>query len=117
MTGPQIIVLATPVFLLLIGIEFLIGVKRGVERFDPPMSRGAQAMAIVLFIAVLSATTLPVVRASPHAARAGGRCGRDLRGAVGSRVGLRTHGARLGVFPQNRASGLAARAGVNRLRR
>jgi len=29
MTGPQIIVLATPVFLLLIGIEFLIGVKRG----------------------------------------------------------------------------------------
>jgi sterol desaturase/sphingolipid hydroxylase (fatty acid hydroxylase superfamily) len=29
MTGPQIIVLATPVFLLLIGIEFLIGLKRG----------------------------------------------------------------------------------------
>ena len=29
MTGPQIIVLATPVFLLLIGIEFLIGCKRG----------------------------------------------------------------------------------------
>jgi sterol desaturase/sphingolipid hydroxylase (fatty acid hydroxylase superfamily) len=29
MTGPQIIVLATPVFLLLIGIEFLVGVKRG----------------------------------------------------------------------------------------
>jgi sterol desaturase/sphingolipid hydroxylase (fatty acid hydroxylase superfamily) len=29
MTGPQIIVLATPVFLLLIGIEFLIGWKRG----------------------------------------------------------------------------------------
>jgi sterol desaturase/sphingolipid hydroxylase (fatty acid hydroxylase superfamily) len=29
MTGPQIIVLATPVFLLLIGIEFFIGIKRG----------------------------------------------------------------------------------------
>jgi sterol desaturase/sphingolipid hydroxylase (fatty acid hydroxylase superfamily) len=29
MTGPQIIVLATPVFLLLIGIEFLIGWRRG----------------------------------------------------------------------------------------
>jgi sterol desaturase/sphingolipid hydroxylase (fatty acid hydroxylase superfamily) len=29
MTGPQIIVLATPVFLLLIVIEFLIGLKRG----------------------------------------------------------------------------------------
>jgi len=29
MTGPQIIVLATPVFLLLIGIECLIGLKRG----------------------------------------------------------------------------------------
>jgi sterol desaturase/sphingolipid hydroxylase (fatty acid hydroxylase superfamily) len=29
MTGPQIIVLATPVFLLLIGIEFVIGRKRG----------------------------------------------------------------------------------------
>jgi len=29
MTGPQIIVLATPVFLLLIGIELLIGLKRG----------------------------------------------------------------------------------------
>ena len=29
MTGPQIIVLATPVFLLLIGIEFLVGVRRG----------------------------------------------------------------------------------------
>jgi len=29
MTGPQIIVLATPVFLLLIGFEFLIGLKRG----------------------------------------------------------------------------------------
>ena len=29
MTGPQIIVLATPVFLLLIGIEFLIGRRRG----------------------------------------------------------------------------------------
>ena len=29
MTGPQIIVLATPVFLLLIGIEFLVGLKRG----------------------------------------------------------------------------------------
>ena len=29
MTGPQIIVLATPVFLLLIGVEFLIGWRRG----------------------------------------------------------------------------------------
>jgi len=29
MTGPQVIVLATPVFLLLIGIEFLIGWRRG----------------------------------------------------------------------------------------
>jgi sterol desaturase/sphingolipid hydroxylase (fatty acid hydroxylase superfamily) len=29
MTGPQIIVLATPVFLLLIGIELLVGLKRG----------------------------------------------------------------------------------------
>jgi hypothetical protein len=29
MTGPQIIVLATPVFFLLIGIEFLVGWKRG----------------------------------------------------------------------------------------
>jgi sterol desaturase/sphingolipid hydroxylase (fatty acid hydroxylase superfamily) len=29
MTGPQIIVLATPVFLLLIGIEFLVGLQRG----------------------------------------------------------------------------------------
>ena len=29
MTGPQIIVLATPIFLLLIGIEFLVGLKRG----------------------------------------------------------------------------------------
>lgn len=29
MTGPQIIVLATPVFLLLIGIEFLVGLRRG----------------------------------------------------------------------------------------
>ena len=29
MTGPQIIVLATPVFLLLIAIEFLVGLKRG----------------------------------------------------------------------------------------
>ena len=29
MTGPQIIVLATPVFLLLIGVEFLVGLKRG----------------------------------------------------------------------------------------
>jgi len=29
MTGPQIIVLATPVFLLLIGIEFLVGWRRG----------------------------------------------------------------------------------------
>jgi sterol desaturase/sphingolipid hydroxylase (fatty acid hydroxylase superfamily) len=29
MTGPQIIVLATPIFLLLIGIEFMVGVKRG----------------------------------------------------------------------------------------
>ena len=29
MTGPQIIVLATPVFLMLIGIELLIGLKRG----------------------------------------------------------------------------------------
>ena len=29
MTGPQIIVLATPIFLLLIGIEFAVGVARG----------------------------------------------------------------------------------------
>ncbi|MED5620356.1 sterol desaturase family protein [Ideonella sp. BN130291] len=29
MTGPQIIVLATPVFLLLIGIELLVGIRRG----------------------------------------------------------------------------------------
>jgi len=29
MTGPQIIVLATPIFLLLIGIEFLVGLRRG----------------------------------------------------------------------------------------
>lgn len=29
MTGPQIIVLATPIFLLLIGIEYLVGLKRG----------------------------------------------------------------------------------------
>jgi sterol desaturase/sphingolipid hydroxylase (fatty acid hydroxylase superfamily) len=29
MTGPQIIVLATPVFLLLIAIEFLVGLRRG----------------------------------------------------------------------------------------
>ena len=29
MTGPQIIVLATPVFLLLIGVEFLVGLARG----------------------------------------------------------------------------------------
>ncbi len=29
-----------------------------VERFDPPMSRGAQVLAIVLFIAALNATTL-----------------------------------------------------------
>ena len=29
MTGPQIIVLATPVFLLLIGIELLVGLRRG----------------------------------------------------------------------------------------
>jgi len=29
MTGPQIIVLATPVFLLMIGVEFLIGWRRG----------------------------------------------------------------------------------------
>jgi sterol desaturase/sphingolipid hydroxylase (fatty acid hydroxylase superfamily) len=29
MTGPQIIVLATPVFLLLIGVEFLVGLRRG----------------------------------------------------------------------------------------
>jgi sterol desaturase/sphingolipid hydroxylase (fatty acid hydroxylase superfamily) len=29
MTGPQIIVLATPVFLLLIGVELLVGVRRG----------------------------------------------------------------------------------------
>lgn len=29
MTGPQIIVLATPVFLLLIGVEFLVGWRRG----------------------------------------------------------------------------------------
>jgi len=29
MTGPQIIVLATPIFLLLIAIEFLVGWRRG----------------------------------------------------------------------------------------
>ncbi len=29
MTGPQIIVLATPIFLLLIGVELLVGLKRG----------------------------------------------------------------------------------------
>jgi sterol desaturase/sphingolipid hydroxylase (fatty acid hydroxylase superfamily) len=29
MTGPQVIVLATPVFLLLIAVEFLVGVRRG----------------------------------------------------------------------------------------
>jgi len=29
MTGPQVIVVATPVFLLLIAVEFLVGVKRG----------------------------------------------------------------------------------------
>jgi sterol desaturase/sphingolipid hydroxylase (fatty acid hydroxylase superfamily) len=29
MTGPQIIVLATPIFLLLIGVEFVVGLKRG----------------------------------------------------------------------------------------
>jgi sterol desaturase/sphingolipid hydroxylase (fatty acid hydroxylase superfamily) len=29
MTGPQVIVLATPVFLLLIALEFLVGLKRG----------------------------------------------------------------------------------------
>src|SRR3954471_24621824 len=29
MTGPQIIVLATPIFLLLIGIEFVVGWRRG----------------------------------------------------------------------------------------
>ena len=29
MTGPQIIVLATPVFLALIALEFIVGVKRG----------------------------------------------------------------------------------------
>jgi len=29
MTGPQIIVLATPVFLLLIGLEFIVGLRRG----------------------------------------------------------------------------------------
>src|SRR3954465_5192901 len=29
LTGPQVIVLATPVFFLLIGIEFLVGLRRG----------------------------------------------------------------------------------------
>ena len=33
MTGPQIIVLATPVFLLLIGIEWWIGRRRGRDTY------------------------------------------------------------------------------------
>ena len=33
MTGPQIIVLATPVFLLLIGIEYLVGRRRNHDTY------------------------------------------------------------------------------------
>ena len=59
MTGPQIIVLATPVFLLLIGVELAIGLKRGRNGYrlhDALSSIGLGVMSQVagVFTAVLT---------------------------------------------------------------
>ena len=59
MTGPQIIVLATPVFLLLIGIEFLIGLKRGrnTYRLNDALNSiglGVMSQIVGVFSAVLT---------------------------------------------------------------
>jgi len=70
------------VFLLLTGVEFLVGCRRGrnTDRLNDALNS---------------------IR----------------RRAVGGRPDLRARGARLGVFPRNRASGLAPATGVNRLPR
>ena len=47
MTGPQIIVLATPVFLLLIAIEFLIGLKRGRNTYRLNDALGSIALGVM----------------------------------------------------------------------
>lgn len=82
MAGAQSIVLATPGFLLLIGVEFLVGCRRG---------RSTDRLSDAL--------------------------NRIRRHAAGGRADPRARGARLGVFPQIRALGLAPTTGVNRLRR
>jgi sterol desaturase/sphingolipid hydroxylase (fatty acid hydroxylase superfamily) len=59
MTGPQIIVLATPVFLLLIAIEFLIGLKRGRNTYRlndalNSIALGVMSQVVGVFVALFT---------------------------------------------------------------
>jgi sterol desaturase/sphingolipid hydroxylase (fatty acid hydroxylase superfamily) len=59
MTGPQIIVLATPVFLLLIVIEFLVGLKRGRNTYRlndalNSIALGVMSQVVGVFVALFT---------------------------------------------------------------